>query len=66
MKIWSLTGEYFVHGNTRATLTYQWRDWSANKRSDPPFKTNGNAALEAVDQRIGLQVTFIFKNVLLR
>jgi predicted porin len=64
-KTWSLTGEYFFHKKARATLTYQLRDRDANNR-DGQAKTNGNAVLGQVDNRIGLQVTFIYKNVLLR
>ncbi len=64
-KTWSLTGEYFFHKKARATLTYQIRDFDANKRSGN-FKTNGNAVLGQIDNRIALQVTFIYKNVLLR
>ena len=64
-KTWSLSGEYFFHKKARATLTYQLRDHDANKRNGG-FRTNGNAVLGQVDNRIGLQVTFIYKNVLLR
>jgi len=64
-KTWSLTGEYFFHKKARATLTYQFRDYDADNR-DGNAKTNGNAVLKQVDNRIGLQVTFIYKNVLLR
>jgi hypothetical protein len=64
-KTWTVTGEYFFHKKARATLTYQWRDFSADNRNGG-FRTNGNAVLEQIDQRIGLQVTFIYKNVLLR
>ena len=65
MKTWSLTGEYFFHKKARATLTYQWRDFNANNRTGNQ-KINGNAVLGQIDNRIGLQVTFIYKNVLLR
>ena len=64
-KTWSLTGEYFFHKKARATLTYQLRDYDANNR-EGNAKTNGNAVMDAIDNRIGLQVTFVFKNVLLR
>lgn len=64
-KTWTATAEYFFHKKARATLTYQWRDFSADNRTGN-FKTNGNAVLDQIDQRIGLQVTFIYKNVLLR
>ena len=65
MKTWSLTGGYFFHKKARATLTYQIRDFDANDRKGN-FRTNGNAVLKQIDNRIGLQVTFIYKNVLLR
>ena len=64
-KTWSLSGEYFFHKKARATLTYQFRDFDADDRTGG-FKTNGNAVLKQVDNRIGAQVTFIYKNVLLR
>jgi len=64
-KTWSLTGEYFFHKKARATLTYQFRDFDADKRAGQA-QTNGNAVLKQVDNRIGAQVTFIYKNVLLR
>lgn len=64
-KTWTASAEYFFHKKARATLTYQWRDFSADNR-DGGFKTNGNAVLDEIDNRIGLQVTFIYKNVLLR
>lgn len=64
-KTWSITGEYFFHKKARATVTYQLRDFSANKRTGN-FKTNGNAVNDAIDNRLGLQLTFVYKNVLLR
>ncbi|MEE8342978.1 MAG: hypothetical protein V3R51_04175 [Gammaproteobacteria bacterium] len=64
-EIWTLSGEYFFHKKARVTVTYQWRDASANERNGNA-KTNGNAVLDAVDQRLGIQLTFIYKNVLLR
>ncbi|UCC56721.1 MAG: hypothetical protein JSU75_02885, partial [Gammaproteobacteria bacterium] len=63
-KIWSLTGEYFIHGNTRATVTYQWRDVSADKRSGAA-RTNGNAVFDGIDQRLGIQLTLVFGHTLL-
>ncbi|MEN8106832.1 MAG: hypothetical protein ABFS22_02370 [Pseudomonadota bacterium] len=63
-EIWSLTGEYFIHRNSRATITYQWRDVSADNR-DGAARTNGNAVLEGVDQRIGIQLTLVFGRTLL-
>jgi hypothetical protein len=60
--IWTLTGEYFFHKQGRATLTYQWRDVNADKRSGAA-KTNGNAVLEGVNQRLGLQLTLFFSHV---
>jgi hypothetical protein len=64
-KTWTTTAEYFFHKKARATLTYQFRDFNADAR-DGGFKTNGNAVLEQIDNRLGLQLTFIYKNVLLR
>ena len=50
---WTLTGEYFFHKKARITASYQWRDVDTDGRKDkagnPPFKTNGNAALEQVE-----------------
>ena len=60
--IWSLTGEYFFHKQARATLTYQWRDVNANNRTGAA-RTNGNAVLEGVNQRLGLQLTLFFSHV---
>jgi len=60
--IWSLTGEYFFHKQGRATLTYQWRDVNADNRSGTA-KTNGNAVLEGVNQRLGLQLTLFFSHI---
>lgn len=66
-KTWSLTGEYFFAKMARAALTYQHRRYDADNRTDVgSYLTNGNAALKQIDDRIALQVTFIFKNVLLR
>lgn len=64
-KIWTLTGEYFLHKNTRLTITYQWRDVSADKRIGVA-RTNGNAALKQLDQRLGIQVTYVLDNVFTR
>ncbi|MEN8206571.1 MAG: hypothetical protein ABFS24_11230 [Pseudomonadota bacterium] len=60
--IWSLTGEYFFSKYGRATLTYQWRDVNANNSSGVA-RTNGNAVLEGVNQRLGLQLTLLFNHV---
>ena len=66
-KTWTATGEYFFHKKARATLTYQMRDFSADERDIAGgFRQNGNAVLDPIDHRIGLQLTFIYKNVLLR
>lgn len=61
----SLTGEYFFHKKARLALTYQARDFDANDRNGGP-RAVGNEILDGIDHRIGVQVTFIFKNVLLR
>lgn len=75
MREWTLTGEYFFHKKARLTLSYGWREWDANDRTAGPIvgasglpasRHNGNAVVGAVDNRFGAQVTFIFKNVLLR
>jgi predicted porin len=66
-KTWSLTGEYFFDKKARAALTYQHRRYDADDRTDVgSYLTNGNAALKQIDDRIALQVTFVFKNLLLR
>ncbi len=65
-RTWTATGEYFFHKKARVTLTYQIRDFDADARTAGGFRTNGNAVLKQIDNRIGLQVTFIYKNVLLR
>ena len=64
---WTLTGEYFFHKKARLTATYQWRSVSADNRTGNQ-KLNGTAVLDddGVGDRIGLQLTFVFKNVLLR
>lgn len=64
-KTWTATAEHFFHKKARVALTYQWRDFSADNRAGSA-RINGNAVLKNVDNRIGLQVTFIYKNVLLR
>jgi len=64
-KTWTVSGEYFFHKKARATITYQFRDYDADNRAGNA-KTNGNAVLKQVDNRLGLQVTFVYKNVLLR
>lgn len=63
----TFTVEYFFHKKARLTFTYQKRDWDTDDRtagSNPEIL--GNAILGQVDDRIGLELTFIFKNVLLR
>jgi len=60
--IWTLTGEYFFSKYGRATLTYQWRDVNADSCSGVA-RTNGNAVLEGVNQRLGLQLTLLFSHV---
>lgn len=62
---WTLTGEYFFHKKARLTATYQFREASTDNRIGNQ-KINGNAVLNQVDNRLGLQLTFVFKNVLLR
>jgi len=62
----TFTGEYFFHKKARLTLSYQIRDWDANDRSAQPAKDVGNAILSGIDTRIGVELTFIFKNVLIR
>jgi len=59
--------EYFFHKKARVTFSYQARSFDADERADgSPAQTNGNAALDAVGDRVGLQITYIFKNVALR
>ncbi|MDZ7754496.1 MAG: hypothetical protein U5S82_23320 [Gammaproteobacteria bacterium] len=62
----SLTGEYFFHKKARLAFTYQARDFDANDRDIAGPRAVGNEILDGIDHRIGVQVTFIFKNVLLR
>jgi len=65
----TFTAEYFFHKKARLTLTYQQRDWDTNDRTNGPGRPSeivGNAILKDVGDRIGLELTFIFKNVLLR
>jgi len=57
--------EYFFHKKARVTFSYQARDFNADERSGNA-QINGNAVLEEVGDRVGLQVTYIFKNVALR
>ena len=64
MKTNTITGEYFFHKKARLTLTYQMRDWDTKKRDGGP-KVVGNQILSSVGNRIGLELTFIFKNVLI-
>ena len=63
----TFSAEYFFHKKARLTLTYQTRDWDADGRttlSTP--EVVGNRVMESIGDRIGLELTFIFKNVLLR
>lgn len=63
----SVTGEYFFHKKGRLTFTYQFREYNADGRlAGSPQRTNGNAVLDAVDDRVGVQFTLIYKNVLIR
>lgn len=63
----SVTGEYFFHKKGRLTFTYQFRDYNADDRlAGSPQRTNGNAVLNAIDDRVGVQFTLIYKNVLIR
>ena len=62
----TFTGEYFFHKKARLTFTYQHRKWDTDDRTAATARAVGNAILSNVDDRIGLEVTFIFKNVLLR
>ncbi len=63
----TFTAEYFFHKKARLTFTYQTRDWDTDGRTKG---TNpeiiGNGILSDVGNRMGLELTFIFKNVLLR
>jgi len=63
----TFTGEYFFHKKARLTFTYQKRDWNADRRT---AGTNpeviGNGVVQGIGNRFGLELTFIFKNVLLR
>jgi predicted porin len=63
-RIWTLTGEYFFHKNARATVTYQWRDVGADERSGVA-RINGNAVLNGVEQRIGIQLTLLFNRIVM-
>jgi hypothetical protein len=65
METSTFTAEYFFHKKARLTLSYQMRDWDTNDRVGGPEKV-GNQILSSIDDRIGLELTFIFKNVLLR
>ena len=64
-KTWTLTGEYFIHKQTRLAISWQWRDVSADNRTGVA-RTNGNAVLEQVDQRIGIQLTAVFSDLFSR
>ncbi|MDT8283587.1 MAG: hypothetical protein RQ982_12375 [Gammaproteobacteria bacterium] len=65
MKSTTFTGEYFFHPKARLTLSYAIRDFDANQRKGVP-ETVGNQVLSPVGNRIGLELTFIFRNVLIR
>ena len=65
METTTFTAEYFFHKKARLTLSYQIRDWDTDDRVGGP-KAVGNQILSSIDDRIGLELTFIFKNVLLR
>ena len=59
--------EYFFHKKARMTFSYQARDFNADDRTaGTPQSTNGEAAMGSIGNRVGLQVTYIFKNVALR
>ncbi len=59
--------EYFFHKKARLTFSYQARDFNADDRTaGTPQATNGEAVMSSIGNRVGLQVTYIFKNVLLR
>lgn len=65
METTTFTAEYFFHKKARLTLSYQMRDWDTSDRTGGPALIGGQV-LESIDDRIGLELTFIFKNVLLR
>lgn len=65
METTTFTTEYFFHKKARVTFTYQMRDWNANGRVGGP-RIVGNKILDKVGDRFGIELTFIFKNVLLR
>ncbi len=65
METTTFTAEYFFHKKARLTLSYQMREWDTDDRTGGP-KAVGNQILSSIDDRIGLELTFIFKNVLLR
>ncbi len=63
----TFTGEYFFHKKARLTFTYQKRDWDVDRRTkDSNAEIIGNGIVQDVGNRFGLELTFIFKNVLLR
>ena len=63
----SFSMEYFFHKKARITFTYQLRDFNADDRTaGTPQANNGEAVMSSIGNRVGLQVTYIFKNVLLR
>ena len=63
----SFSMEYFFHKKARMTFTYQLRDFNADDRTDGTTPAIvGGAVMDSIGNRVGLQVTYIFKNVLLR
>jgi predicted porin len=64
-RVWTLTGEYFFHKNARATVTYQWRDVGADERT-AVARINGNAVLNGVEQRLGIQLTLLFNRIVMQ
>jgi hypothetical protein len=65
MKTTTLSAEYFFHKKARLTLSYQFRDWDTRHRKGGPAVV-GEQVLDSIGDRVGLELTFIFKNVLLR
>ena len=64
-RIWTLTGEYFFHKNARATVSYQWRDVGADERT-AVARINGNAVLNGIEQRLGIQLTLLFNRIVMQ
>jgi len=65
METTTFTAEYFFHKKARLTLSYQSRDWGTPDRTGGPALV-GDQILSSIGDRIGVELTFIFKNVLLR